>query len=161
MGKFLGLHPTGSQAVRGRGQLQLLSVRNRFTVPILLSKEPLVFSLIKHFCHPLHRSLPKHPPVALIKLSIHMHDSGVGVIRQSPRLLGHENRTLKPLATNRRTGRAPECEPGFASRDRLPSQSPISPSNKQLDSWMQKGLRGAALGNICHPEHRGSPLGGL
>jgi len=70
-----------------RGQLQLLSVRNSFTVPILFSKEALVFPLITHFGHPLHGTPPKHPPVALIKPSVHMPGSVVGAVTGNPQ--GH------------------------------------------------------------------------
>lgn len=128
----------------GRGQLQLLSVRNSFTVPTPLSSEALIFSLIKHFCHPLYWSLPKPHPIALIKLCAQMPGTVVGAVTGNPRASEISCKALKLLLTNLAVSSASGCGSEFASRDDFPSNFP-SLSNKQLDSWKQKRLAGLLL----------------
>lgn len=83
----------------GRGQLQLLSVRNSSTVPIVLSNKALIFSLIKHFCHPLDWSLLKPHPIALIKLYAPMLGTVVGAVMGNPRAAEVSCKTLESLET--------------------------------------------------------------
>lgn len=90
---------TSHKLSEGRGQLQLLSVRNSSTVPIVLSNKALIFSLIKHFCHPLDWSLLKPHPIALIKLYALMLGTVVGTVMGNLRAAEVSCKTLRSLAT--------------------------------------------------------------
>ena len=91
---------TSHKLSEGRGQLQLLSVRNSSTVPIVLSHKALIFSLIKHFCHPLDWCLLKPHPIALIKLYAPMLGIVAGAAMGNPSAAEVSCKTLKSLATN-------------------------------------------------------------
>lgn len=68
-GKALALHPTGSQAARGQGSTPAFECKKQLSCAHPASPLSLIFSLIKHFCHPLSWSLPRLHPVAHTRLA--------------------------------------------------------------------------------------------
>lgn len=62
--KALGLHPTGSQAVRRQGSAPAFECKTQIYCPSWFSEEALVFPLSKHFGYPRYWNLPSHHPIA-------------------------------------------------------------------------------------------------
>ena len=142
--KALGLHPTGSQAVRGQGSTPAFECGKQLYCAHPASPMGLSFSLSLSFSATLWTGVCRNITQLHLLNWVHICLALWLVLSQAvPGLLRPTNRkALKLLVINLEAGRVPGCRSEFANRNWFSLQSPVSPSHKQLDSWKQRNWQG-------------------